>query len=385
MFSFDDIPASGGEVLKSAEISDVIRIKVVGVGGGGCNAVSHMMREGVKGIKFTAINTDRPALNVSAADFKLQIGEKITGGKGAGSDPNVGRKSAEESKNSIQKIFEDTDLVFITAGMGGGTGTGAAPIVAEAARSAGVLTVGVVTKPFPFEGARKARIADEGIEKLKSQVDTLIVIPNEKLSKVSPEKITLANAFAIADGVLRQAVVGIADVLRRTNFINLDFADLRTILKDAGFAHIGIGRAEKKDKVINATTQAIQSPLMETSIRGARRVLINITGSPDLLYDEVEEVVGAVKEAASADANIIFGMGLDEGLSDELIVVVIATDFDESSGLDGIEFLKDKIPIDKAHSPKVKNSEPNDDDNDDDWEEMDKLLKDLGVSGKDHK
>jgi cell division protein FtsZ len=309
-------------------MEDVVRIKVIGVGGAGNNVVSRMVSCGTEGIKFININTDKPTLNVSGADQKLQIGEKLTHGQGAGSDPLVGRKSAEESRNNIAKLFEETDMAFITAGMGGGTGTGAAPIVAEIAREAGVLTIGVVTKPFKFEGAKKMRMAEEGISQLLEHVDTLLVIPNEKLKEVSEQKITFANAFDIADNVLHQAVISIADLLRNTSFINLDFADLKTIMLGAGYAHMGVGKASGKGKVEEASRDAIYSPLMETSIEGARRVLINVTGSLDITMEDIESVVGRVQAAAHPDANIIFGVDFDEAMADALQVIVIATDFD---------------------------------------------------------
>ncbi|NLO47327.1 MAG: cell division protein FtsZ [Clostridiales bacterium] len=310
-------------------MEDVVRIKVIGVGGAGNNVVSRMVSCGTEGIKFVNINTDKPTLNVSGADFKLQIGEKLTHGQGAGANPDIGRKSAEESRNNIAKLFEETDMAFITAGMGGGTGTGAAPIVAEIAREAGVLTIGVVTKPFKFEGMTKMRTAEAGISAMLEYVDTLLVIPNEKLKQVSDQKITFANAFDIADNVLHQAVISIADLLRNTSFINLDFADLKTIMLGAGYAHMGVGKASGKGKVEEASQAAIYSPLMETSIEGARRVLINVTGSMDITMEDIESVVGRVQTAAHPDANIIFGVDFDESLADALQVIVIATDFDE--------------------------------------------------------
>jgi cell division protein FtsZ len=319
------------EFILEDGMEDVVKIKVIGVGGAGNNVVSRMVSCGTKGIKFININTDKPTLNVSGADLKLQIGEKLTHGQGAGSNPEIGRKSAEESRNNIAKLFEETDMVFITAGMGGGTGTGAAPVVAEIAREAGVLTIGVVTKPFKFEGATKMRTAESGISAMLEHVDTLLVIPNEKLKQVSDQKITFANAFDIADGVLHQAVIGIADLLRNTSFINLDFADLKTIMQGAGYAHMGVGKASGKGKVEEAARDAIYSPLMETSIEGARRVLVNVTGSMDITMEDVESVVGRVQAAAHQDANIIFGVDFDETMSDALQVIVIATDFDEKA------------------------------------------------------
>ncbi|MDR0818320.1 MAG: cell division protein FtsZ [Oscillospiraceae bacterium] len=380
MFTLDDTPTAGSakiqpqkketvapeaekrESEKTLPISldinnDGIRIKVIGVGGAGGNAVSKMAIDRVRGVTYINVNTDKAALNASGADIRIQIGEKTTNGKGAGSVPDVGRKSAEESRKKIIEMFDDTDLVFITAGMGGGTGTGAAPVVAEIARECGVLTVAVVTKPFKFEGSRKSKVAQEGIEELLDKVDTLIVIPNEKLREVSPQKITLTNAFGIADGVLRQAVSGIADLLSSTGFINLDFADLKAILKDAGYAHMGVGEASGKTKVEDSAIAAVESPLMETSIRGAQRILIRVTGSPDITMEEIELVVGSVQGSAHPEANIIFGVDFDENLSDSLRVVLIATDFDKSKVWDAA------VPIIASEQPEFqerarKNPEP---------------------------
>ena len=308
---------------------NVVKIKVIGVGGGGNNVVNRMVRTGARGVDFVAVNTDKQALNVSAATYKIQIGEKLTHGQGAGSDPEVGRKSAEESRNQIAKALEDTDMVFITAGMGGGTGTGGAPIVAEIAREAGILTVGVVTKPFGFEGRRRMTQAEAGIEELKTKVDSLVIIPNERLKHATDQKITFANAFEIADDVLRQAVQSISDLIRDTGFINLDFADVTAIMKDAGLAHMGVGRAAGKNKAEEAARMAISSPLLETSINGAHGVLINVTGSMDIGLDEVEQAASLVQEAVHPDALTIFGATFDETLDDEIRVSVIATGFDE--------------------------------------------------------
>ena len=304
---------------------NVVKIKVIGVGGGGNNVVNRMVRTGARGVDFVAVNTDKQALNVSAATYKIQIGEKLTHGQGAGSDPEVGRKSAEESRNQIAKALEDTDMVFITAGMGGGTGTGGAPIVAEIAREAGILTVGVVTKPFGFEGRRRMTQAEAGIEELKTKVDSLVIIPNERLKHATDQKITFANAFEIADDVLRQAVQSISDLIRDTGFINLDFADVTAIMKDAGLAHMGVGRAAGKNKAEEAARMAISSPLLETSINGAHGVLINVTGSMDIGLDEVEQAASLVQEAVHPDALTIFGATFDETLDDEIRVTVIAT------------------------------------------------------------
>ena len=268
---------------------NVVSIKVVGVGGGGNNVVNRMVRSGVKGVDFIAVNTDKQALNTSSAGYKLQIGEKLTHGQGAGANPEVGQKAAEESRTQLSKALEDTDMVFITAGMGGGTGTGAAPVVAEIAREQGVLTVGVVTKPFGFEGQKRMRAAEAGIEQLRGKVDSLVIIPNERLKYATDQKITFRNAFEIADDVLRQAVQSISDLIRDTGFINLDFADVTAVMKDAGLAHMGVGRAAGKGKAEEAARMAISSPLLETSINGAKGVLINVTGSMDIGLEEVEQ------------------------------------------------------------------------------------------------
>ncbi len=291
-----------------------------------------MVRSGAQGVDFIAVNTDKQALNASSANYKLQIGEKLTGGKGAGSNPEIGRKAAEESRNQISKALEETDMVFVTAGMGGGTGTGAAPVVAEIARELGVLTVGVVTKPFGFEGRRRAQQAEAGIEELKDKVDSLVIIPNERLKFATDQKITFANAFEIADDVLRQAVQSISDLIRDTGFINLDFADVTAIMKDAGMAHMGVGRAAGKDKAEEAARMAISSPLLETSIEGARGVLINITGSTDIGLEEVEQAATLVQQAVHPDALTIFGATFDESLDDEIRVTVIATGFSDAPG-----------------------------------------------------
>ena len=306
---------------------NVVNIKVVGVGGGGNNVVNRMVRTGTKGVDFVAVNTDKQALTSSSAGYKIQIGEKLTHGQGAGSNPDVGRKSAEESRNQISKALEDTDMVFITAGMGGGTGTGAAPVVAEIAREQGVLTVGVVTKPFAFEGRKRMTQAEQGIEELRSKVDSLVIIPNERLKYATDQKITFANAFEIADDVLRQAVQSISDLIRDTGFINLDFADVSAVMKDAGLAHMGVGRAAGKGKAEEAARMAISSPLLETSINGARGVLINVTGSMDMGLEEVEQAASLVQDAVHPDALTIFGATFDEELDDEMRVTVIATGF----------------------------------------------------------
>ena len=308
----------------------VVNIKVIGVGGGGNNVVNRMVRSGTKGVDFVAVNTDKQALNVSSATYKIQIGEKLTNGQGAGSDPEVGRKSAEESRQQIAKALEDTDMVFITAGMGGGTGTGGAPIVAEIAKEMDILTVAVVTKPFGFEGPRRMRAAEAGISELKDRVDSLVIIPNDRLKHATDQKITFANAFEIADDVLRQAVQSISDLIRDTGFINLDFADVTAIMKNAGMAHMGVGRAAGKGKAEEAAKMAISSPLLETSIEGAKGVLINVTGSMDIGLEEVEQAASLVQAAVHPDALTIFGATFDETLDDEIRVTVIATGFDKA-------------------------------------------------------
>lgn len=308
----------------------VVNIKVVGVGGGGNNVVNRMVKTGTKGVDFIAVNTDKQALAVSSATYKIQIGEKLTNGQGAGSDPEVGRKSAEENRTQISKALEDADMVFITAGMGGGTGTGAAPVVAEIAREQGVLTVGVVTKPFGFEGQKRMRAAEAGIEQLRGKVDSLVIIPNERLKYATDQKITFRNAFEIADDVLRQAVQSISDLIRDTGFINLDFADVTAVMKDAGLAHMGVGRAAGKGKAEEAARMAISSPLLETSINGAKGVLINVTGSMDIGLEEVEQAATLVQQAVHPDALTIFGATFDEELDDEIRVTVIATGFESN-------------------------------------------------------
>ena len=308
----------------------VVTIKVVGVGGAGNNVVNRMVKAGTQGVEFVAINTDRQALAVSNADQKLQIGEKMTRGQGAGSDPEIGKRSAEESRNNIAKAVEDADMVFITAGMGGGTGTGAAPVVAEIAKDAGLLTVGVVTKPFKFEGKRRMDQANAGIKELLGRVDSLLIIPNDRLKFATDQKVTLANAFEIADDVLLQAVTSISNLIKNTGFINLDFADVNCIMRNAGFAHMGVGHAAGKGKAEEAARMAVASPLMETSINGAHGVLINITGSEDMDLEDVETAASLVQEAAHPDANIIFGATFDDSLDDEIRVTVIATGFEEN-------------------------------------------------------
>ena len=309
------------------DFMDGVQIKVVGVGGGGGNAVNRMVRAGVQGVEFVTINTDRQALALSQATQKIQIGEKLTRGEGAGSKPEIGQRAAEESRDEIMAALKGTDMVFITAGMGGGTGTGAAPVVAEIARDLGILTVGIVTKPFAFEGRKRMEQAENGITALREQVDSLVVIPNERLKMVSEQRITLANAFEIADDVLRQGVQSISQLIKVPGLVNLDFADVTTVMKDAGYAHMGVGRAEGKEKAEAAAKAAISSPLLETSIDGANGVIINITSSPDIDLEDVELASSMISRAAHPDANIIWGAAFDETMDDEICVTVIATGF----------------------------------------------------------
>ena len=309
------------------QMDDDVLIKVIGVGGGGGNAVDRMVLSGVQGVEFISINTDKQALNRSKATQKIQIGEKITRGKGAGSKPEIGQKAAEESREAIAAAIRGSDMVFITAGMGGGTGTGAAPVVAEVARDMGVLTIGIVTKPFAFEGRRRMEQAENGITALREHVDSLVVIPNERLKLVSEQRITLQNAFMIADDVLRQGAQSISDLIKLPGIVNLDFADVTSVMKDAGYAHMGVGRASGKDKAEQAAKMAISSPLLETAIDGAKGVIINITSSPDIGLDEIDNASSMITEQAHSDANIIWGAAFDENMEDEMSVTVIATGF----------------------------------------------------------
>ncbi len=354
MFEFDVDPVS------------LAKIKVVGVGGGGNNAVNRMIDADVKGINFIAVNTDKQALLNSKSDNKIQIGEKLTNGLGAGSNPNVGFKAAEESKTELQDVLEETDLVFITAGMGGGTGTGAAPYIAELSREKDILTVAVVTKPFMFEGKKRMDNARQGIEKLSESVDTIIVIPNDKLLEITDKKATLLEAFDIADDVLKQGIQGISDLIAIPAVINLDFADVKTIMANQGLAHMGIGYATGESRAMTAAKQAIKSPLLETSINGARGVLINITGGVDMALHEINDAAKLITESADPEANIIFGANIEESLGDSIKVTVIATGFSEQR-LEKKESIvePEKKPVenkegkkeeDDSSSPKLKTS-----------------------------
>lgn len=310
------------------EVGPLANIKVVGIGGGGTNAVNRMIMAGLKGVEFIAVNTDAQALNLSRAERKVQIGAKLTKGLGAGANPEIGQKAAEESRDELLQILRGADMVFVTAGMGGGTGTGGAPVVAALAREVGALTVGVVTRPFSFEGKKRASQAEKGIQELKTKVDTLITIPNDRLLQVVDKSTSINEAFRIADDVLRQGVQGISDLIAVPGLINLDFADVKTIMTETGSALMGIGSGSGEGRAVEAARGAISSPLLETSIEGARGVLLNITGGPDLSLFEVNEAAEIIAQAADPDANIIFGAVIDENLRDEVRVTVIATGFD---------------------------------------------------------
>ena len=326
----------------NSPIDGMAKIKVIGVGGAGNNAVNRMVEMGVNGVEFIAVNTDRQALILSKAATKIQIGEKLTRCLGAGGDPNIGEKAAEESKEDIANALKGADMVFVTAGMGGGTGTGAAPVVAQIAKEMGILTVGVVTKPFTFEGKRRMQSAERGVANLKERVDTLVAIPNDRLLQVSERKTSMIEAFTMSDEVLRQGVQGISDLIAVPGLINLDFADVKTIMYDTGMAHMGIGRASGENRAEDAAKQAINSPLLESSIEGARGVLLNITGGKDLGIVEVNTAAELVQKSIDPEANIIFGAVIDENMGDEISVTVIATGFD-----------KDRVPYSSVMVDKV--------------------------------
>lgn len=306
---------------------NVARIKVVGVGGGGNSAITRMVNARIKGVEFVAVNTDLQALSTCTAPVKVQVGKETTGGLGSGADPEVGRKSIEENKEEVYEVLKNSDMVFVTAGMGGGTGSGAGPVVAAIARELGALTVGVVTKPFAFEGARRREVAEKAVEELKDNVDTLIVIPNDKLLQVIDKKTTLLDAFSVVDDVLRQGIQGISDLIVIPGIINVDFADVKTIMQDAGSALMGIGRAKGENRAIEAARAAIDSPLLDLSIEGAKGILFNITGGPDMSMYEIDEAAKTITEAAHPDANIIFGAMIDEAMQGEIKITVIATGF----------------------------------------------------------
>jgi len=326
-------------------------IKVVGIGGGGTNAVNRMIEAGLKGVEFIAVNTDAQALLMSDADYKVHIGGNLTKGLGAGADPDIGSQAAEESREELKEALQGADMVFVTAGKGGGTGTGAAPIVAEISKEIGALTVGVVTRPFSFEGRKRSVQADDGIKKLEEKVDTLIIIPNDRLLNVVEKKTSILDAFRVADDVLRQGVQGITDLITVPGLINLDFADVRTIMASAGSALMGIGIASGDNRAADAAKGAISSPLLEASIEGAQGVLLNISGGSDLGLYEVNEAAEVVSNSAHPEANIIFGAVIDDSLGDEVRVVVIATGFDQRRRQESLEFAqpaKQEVPTFQA-------------------------------------
>lgn len=311
-------------------MDELAKIKVIGVGGGGNNAVNRMIEHGVEGVEFIAVNTDAQALNLSKAEVKIQIGNKLTRGLGAGANPEVGKKAAEESKEQLEEVLSGADMIFVTAGMGGGTGTGAAPVIAQISKDLGSLTVGVVTRPFSFEGKRRSNQAIGGIDALKGSVDTLIVIPNDRLLEMVDKNTPMLEAFREADNVLRQGVQGISDLIAKPGLINVDFADVKTIMTDKGSALMGIGIATGETRATEAAKKAISSPLLETSIDGAHGILLNITGGPNLSLYEVQEAADLVTNAADEEVNVIFGSVINESLNDEIVVTVIATGFDEN-------------------------------------------------------
>ena len=342
------------------DMQELTNIKVIGCGGGGGNAVNRMIAEGLKNVEFIAVNTDKQALMLSHANVKIQIGEKLTRGLGAGANPEIGKKAAEESREEITEAIKGANMVFITAGMGGGTGTGAAPIVAEIAKSMNILTVGVVTKPFPFEGKRRMRHAEMGIENLMKAVDTLVIIPNERLLSMADKKTTLLDSFRLADDVLRQGVQAISDLITIPGVVNADFADIETVMLNKGLAHMGVGHGTGDTKAQDAVKQAISSPLLETSIDGATGVIINFTGGVDLGAIEVYEAADIVREAADPDANIIFGAVIDETLADEIRITVIATGFEDDNNkilnhqpIFNTKVTKEKVEPEKVETPET--------------------------------
>ncbi|HHX72240.1 MAG TPA: cell division protein FtsZ [Clostridiales bacterium] len=332
----------------------VTKIKVIGVGGGGNNTIDRMVKSNLQGAEFIAVNTDLQQLNRSLAPVKLQIGQHISDGKGCGADPLKGRRCAEESREELRALLQDTDLLFVTAGMGGGTGTGAAAVIAELAKELGILTIGVVTRPFKFEGAKRASRAEAGIHDLYEHVDSLLVIPNERLKYVTDQKITFVNAFAFADEILKQAISSIYELITVQGLISLDFADVETVMQKSGFAHMGVGKAAGKNKAIEAARMAVQSPLMETSISGAKGVLLNIIASPEIELNEIDTAASFVQENAHPEAVIIFGAAIDDSLSDEVRISIIATGFTDSAanplpsqGTDAAEAAKPAPTVEK--------------------------------------
>ena len=315
--------------FEDQNLNNTANIKVVGVGGGGNNAINRMIEAGLQGVDFISINTDAQSLQSSLANKKVQIGSKLTKGLGAGANPEIGKAAADESKEELYKLLQGADMIFITAGMGGGTGTGAAPVIAKAAKDLGILTVGVVTRPFTFEGKKRREHADMGIKYLKKYVDSLVIVPNDKLLQISEKRTTMMEAFAKADDVLKQGVQGISDLIAEAGLINLDFADVKTVMSDRGVAHMGVGRGRGEDRVNDAVRTAIESPLLETSINGAKAILLNVMGGYDLGMLEINEIADQIEQAADEDAIVIFGSTVREDLQDEIVITVIATGFEE--------------------------------------------------------
>lgn len=343
-------------MLIKPEVESFAKIKVVGIGGGGCNAVSSMVSQNtISGVDFVCINTDKQALSSANSPVKVQIGENLTRGLGSGANPEVGRKAADESVERIKEVLAGADMVFLTAGLGGGTGTGASPIIAKIAKSLGSLTIGVATKPFAFEGTKRATVAEDGVAALKSEVDALIVIPNQRLLEVVDKKMTILEAFGLADSVLAQGVQGISDLIVLPGLINVDFADVKTIMTNAGSALMGIGVASGEDRAVLAAKQAISSPLLEVTIDGAKGILFNVTGGKDLTMNEVDEAARVVSGAADKDANIIFGAAIDESLEDKIRITVVATGFDmgaKKRGEEkGAEMFSENVGRDKFDIP----------------------------------
>jgi cell division protein FtsZ len=343
-----------------SDIESYAQIKVVGVGGGGSNAVNRMIQEGLSGVEFIAINTDAQALNMSKAPKRVRVGDKVTRGLGAGGDPEIGRKAAEESAEELYNVLRGADMAFITAGIGGGTGTGACPVIAQISRELGALTIGVVTRPFSFEGSRRITTAEAGIEALKSQVDTLIVIPNDRLLQIVDKKAGLSEAFSVADDVLRQGIQGISELITIPGLINLDFADVRTIMSEGGAALMAVGRANGEDRARVAAQQAITSELLDVTIEGARGILFNVTGGPQMSLFEVNEAAAIIKETAHPDVNLIFGAVIDEAMGDEMRITVIATGFEsarlprhQTAGVvyGGVPGEKEKVAVPSGDQP----------------------------------
>lgn len=339
-------------------VKDIVNLKIIGIGGGGCNAVNRLINANVEGVEFIAANTDMVALNGSNADVKIQLGIELTKGLGAGSVPDIGEQAARESAEQIKKAIKDANLLFLTAGMGGGTGTGGIPVVAEIAREMNVLTIAVVTKPFEYEGRRKMKLAEIGIEKLREFVDVLVVIPNEMAFKYVPPTTPLFKVVQIADDVLHNSIIGITDIVVKPSLINLDFADIRTVIKNMKTAHIGIGRAKGENRVLNALKQAANSPLLESTIEGATQIIVNVTADMNINGFEVKEALSLINQVADIDANIIQGMGFDDSLKEEVVVTLIATGFNQKGTQNSQDILYKKPEIQPPNAPEAEEEAP---------------------------